>query len=485
VSALRRVPAAAWACAAVALANGLVWSLIVPPFEVPDENAHYAYVQQLVERGALPHTIAHEGSLSPAEDGILAAIGFYVMVGERANPAPFTQPQQQAIEAVTDAHLSAVDTGSALSATANPPLYYLLQAVPFALAPGGVLDRLAAMRALSAVLGAVTVLLIFLFLRELLPRRPLAWTAGALVAALQPLFGFMSGGVNNDDLVYLLAAGMLWGLARAFRRGLTPATGALLGGFLGAALVTKFTLLSFIPAVAVALVLLLRRAWAGGDRAAAARGAGVAAGLAAAPLLAYAALCHLVWHRPVIPGGVGGVPTSGGRAFDFRQELSHVWQLFLPHLWMHPQFSYFPLWKTWFKGLVGRFGWLDYTFPQWVYVVALVLALVLLALAAGELVRRRRTVWRRLDELVVYALVAVGLCAEIGAQSYRYLIATGGQFEQARYLLPLLGLYAALVALAVRCGGRRYGPALAAAALVLAVGHDVFAQMLTISRYYS
>ena len=39
-AAARRVPAAAWACALIALANGLAWSLIVPPFQVPDENAH-------------------------------------------------------------------------------------------------------------------------------------------------------------------------------------------------------------------------------------------------------------------------------------------------------------------------------------------------------------------------------------------------------------------------------------------------------------
>jgi hypothetical protein len=74
---------------------------------------------------------------------------------------------------------------------------------------------------------------------------------------------------------------------------------------------------------------------------------------------------------------------------------------------------------------------------------------------------------------------------EIGVQSYRYLIANGGVFEQARYLLPLLALYAAIVALAVRAGGRRFGPALAAALVVLAIGHDLFAQAITISRYYA
>jgi hypothetical protein len=482
---LGRVPTAAWVCALAALANGLAWSLIVPPFEVPDENAHYAYVQQIAERGTLPHLIAHEGRLSPAEDAALSTIGFFWMVGERNNPAPFTQPQQRAIETVANADLSARGTGSALSATANPPLYYLLQAIPFKLAPTGtVLDRLAVMRAVSALMGGVTVLLIFMFLRELLPGCRLAWITGALLAAFQPLFGFMSGGVNNDDLLYLAAAGVLWGLARAFRRGLTPATGALIGAFVGLGLVTKLTLLGFVPAVALALVFLIRRAWSV-DRPGAWRGATLAVGLSAAPVVVYVLLCHLVWHRSLIPGGVGGVPTSAGRVFDFREELSHVWQLFLPPLWMRHQFGYYPLWDTWFKGLVGRFGWLDYGFPSWVYGVALGCTGVVVALAVGGLVGRRRALLARLDELAVYALVAVGLCGEIGVQSYRYLIANGGQFEQARYLLPLLGLYAAVVALAVRRGGRRFGPVLAAGLLVLAIGHDVYAQMLTISRYYT
>ncbi|MFI5010386.1 MAG: DUF2142 domain-containing protein [Solirubrobacterales bacterium] len=483
---LGRVPAAAWACALAALANGLVWSLIVPPFNVPDENAHYAYVQQIAERGSLPHPIAIEGRLSPREDAMESATGFFRIVGEPNNPAPFTQPQQQGIEAIAGQGLSARGTGSALSATANPPLYYLLELIPYKLASSGkVLDRLAAMRVLSALMGGVTVLLVFLFLRELLPRRSFVWSAGALMVAFQPLFGFMSGGVNNDNLLYLCAAGVLWGVARAFRRGLTPSTGIPIGAFLGVGLVAKLTLLGFIPAVALALVFLLRRAWSG-ERGQALRGAALTTGLAGAPVLVYVLLNRLVWHRSAIPGGVGGVAATAGRQFHFREELSHVWQLFLPPLWMHPQFPPLPVWDTWwFKGFFGTFGWLDYTFTWWVYRVALCLVLVVGALAVGELIRRRRPLVGRLDELSVYALMVVGLWMEIGVESYRFLIVNGGRFEQARYLLPLLGLYAAVMALAMRFGGRRYGPLLAAALVVVAIGHDLFAQVFTIARYYT
>jgi 4-amino-4-deoxy-L-arabinose transferase-like glycosyltransferase len=485
--ALRSVPRAAWACALVALANGLAWSLIVPPFEVPDENAHYAYVAQVAERGTLPHHVYPEGHLSPAEDETLAATGFYEIVGENHNPAPFSQLQQRRIEAA--GRLPTRPSGDALSATNNPPLYYALETVPYKLAGGGaVLDRLAVMRVLSALMGAATVLLVYLFLSELLPAHRWAWSAGALVAALQPLFGFMSGGVNNDNLLYPMAAGVLWALARVFRHGLDRNNGILLGAFLGLGLVTKFTMLGFLPAVALALALGLRRAWPA-RRAPALRGAAWAVGLAAAPALLYLALDRLVWRHGLIPTSTGSVPAGPGAPakFNLREELAHIWQLFLPHLWMRPQFTYLPLWQTWFKGFTGRFGWLDYVFPWWFYRIALAVCLLAGLLAAGELVRRRSALRRRLGELSVYALALLGLCVEVGVQSYREWVQSGGfgHFEQARYLLPLLCLYAAIAALAVRFGGRRWGPVLGVALVTLALAHDLFAQAITISRYYA
>ena len=487
--ALATVPRAAWMCALVMLANGLAWSLIVPPFQVPDENAHYAYVQQIAERGTVPRPAQPEGMLSPAEDQMLGAVLFYQTVGESQNPAPMSELQQRAVEKVEHERLTSRGSGDALSATNNPPLYYVLEAIPYKLAASGsVLDRLAAMRVLSALMGAGTVLLVYMFLMELLPARRWAWTAGALVAAFQPLFGFISGGVNSDNLLYLTSAGVLWALARTFRHGLTSANGVLLGGFLGAGLVTKFTMLGFIPAVALALLLALRRAWST-DRRRALRGAAWAVGLVAAPVLLYLALNHLVWNRGAIPGGVGSVSAAPGAAmtFNFREELSHIWQLFLPPVGMRHQFGYLPLWKTWFKGFFGRFGWLDYKFPYRFYLVALVVSIAVVLAAAAEIVRCRRTFSRRLAEFAIYALLLVGLAVEIGVQSYREMIQTAGigQFEQARYLLPLIGLYAAIAALAVRFGGRRWGPALGALLVVLAIGHDLYAQLITISRFYT
>ena len=51
---LGRVPRAGWLCAAVAIANALVWAVITPAFWVPDEVASTGYVQEIGETGRLP-----------------------------------------------------------------------------------------------------------------------------------------------------------------------------------------------------------------------------------------------------------------------------------------------------------------------------------------------------------------------------------------------------------------------------------------------
>ncbi len=258
-----------------------------------------------------------------------------------------------------------------------------------------------------------------------------------------------------------------------------------MGGFLGLGLLSKLTMLSFVPAACLALLLLVWQAKS--PRARALRGAGVAILMAAAPFAIYALLDRYVWGRGFFPGGIGTTTASPyvGQKFSTAEELSHAWQLFLPRLWMHPQFSTYPFWPVWFVGFFGRFGWQDYIFPYWLYQVARVVVIVVLVLAAFECWRRRSSLRRRWGELAVYAGAVAGLCAVIGIEAYRHYLSSGLEFAQARYLLPLLGLYGAIGALAVRAGGRRWGPALGAALVILALGHDLYGQAITIARYYS
>ncbi len=400
-------------------------------------------------------------------------------------PSCSPRPSRKSVEATASRPLSGRGSGDALTATNNPPLYYAVEAVPYKLAGASLLSKLSAMRLVSALMGAVTVMLVYLFLTELLPGRPWAWTSGALLVAFQPLFGFMSGGVNNDDLLYLASAGVLWAIARAFRRGLSPGSGALMGAFLAVGLLAKLTMLAFVPAVALALVLLTASAWEG-DRARALRGAAWAVAAVAVPVVVFIALDRLVWHRASLPPAVSSVQGTAGRAFSRREELSHIWQLFLPPLWMQHQFGYSPLWETWFKGFFGTFGWLDFTFPEWVFDFARIVAAAVCVLAIAELVRGRRALRRRLGELAVYATVVGRADAWRSASSPTVnWSSAAGDLSRRAICCRCWGCMRRSPRWRFASGGRRWGPAIGAALVVLAFGHEVFAQGLAIARYYT
>jgi 4-amino-4-deoxy-L-arabinose transferase-like glycosyltransferase len=487
-SLLGRVPSAGRWCFVVAFLNVLIWTFVIPPFQVPDEISHFGYVQYLAEVGR-PPSQGPIGQYSPQEQDTLDALSFAVVAGHGAQRGIMDSVEEQGLREELAATASPVGEGGSSSATDQPPLYYALESIPYLLSPSReILARLELMRVLSALMAALTVLCIYMFLRELLPGSPWTWTVGALVVAFQPMFCFIGAGVQGDNLLFLASAATFLGLARAFRRGLSTKRAALIGLVTVAGLLAKLTFIALLPGIALALALLAWRAWPSG-KGRALRAVGVAAAIVVIPVLAYAILNTSVWHRGgVTAGGVSGATTSvsaGGRVINFRETLDYIWQLYLPRLpFMYREFSYYPLITTWLDGTVGQFGWLDYSFPQWVYTVAHWLFAGLGVLALVEIVRMRRAIGPWLGMFVCFAVMAAGLLGAIGDAGIHYRASTGDVFEQARYLFPLLAFYGLFMVVAARGVGRRWAPVLGGALVVLAMAHGLFAETLTISRYY-
>jgi hypothetical protein len=287
--------------------------------------------------------------------------------------------------------------------------------------------------------------------------------------------------VNNDGGLFLASAALLWMLARVLRRGLTPRRAVAVGLLLTAGALVKTQMLAFAPAAALALLIAARRARAA--RAAGGAGSALLAAVAAGavPLLVYGLLGATAWQRPLIDrvsAATTAIPPGSRFSGGAWEELSYVWEEFLPRLPGMPDLL--PAtrpWRLWFKGLVGNFGWLDYGFPAWAYFLALAIVVAVVVTAAAGLWRARGAL--PAVELLVYALAALGLVVAVGVVSYRAVASSGQPFEQARYLLPLLPLFALVPAFAAR---RR--PGLATALVIAAAGFSVFAQLLTLARYY-
>lgn len=484
-AALRRVPRAAWICALVALLNATVWSIITPPFQGKDEIDNYSYVEYIAATGKLPEKahLSGEEPYSKKLTPVLEGLHYFQVRFTPFEHSLTTNAEQRTLTEGVDRAPSLEGNGEAGRVTSEPPGYYALETIPYALGGGNILVKMQLMRLLSALLAAFTALLMFYFLREILPGSPWAATVGALCVALQPLFVSTSAIVSPDAMLITASVAVFLCFALAFRRGFDTRLAIALGLAIAAGFTSKVNFVGVALGVFAGLAVLAVRGFRS-DRWAGLRSPAIAGAIGIAPVALFLLRNALTSN----PATNGAVKTSGQLGLaTLLKELSYTWQLFLPRLpGMTPYFKgVLPIREIWFDRSVGFYGWMDTTFPTWVDNVALVLAVGVAALGGRELFVRRAALRARLPELAVYGAIVLGVMWMLGFSSYSCdLIEHECSLGEPRYLLPLLPLFGAAIVLAIRGAGRRWAPAVGIAMVVLFLGHDLLSQLQTIARYY-
>lgn len=210
--------------AGMVLAAG--YALGVPPWNAPDEPAHYNYVRHLATTGQLPE-------LKPGD--------WNAELLERLKSARF--PKGQSVDSIAyESH--------------QPPAFYLL-ASPLhkATARLPLEEQVAALRLLSVALSGATVVLAFLVVRAIFPQELSLQLAVAGFVAFLPMRSAIAGSVSNDALAELVATLLLLTMVQILRTGFRKGQALLLGFLLGLALLTKMTLYGYLPlALLVALL---------------------------------------------------------------------------------------------------------------------------------------------------------------------------------------------------------------------------------------
>ena len=482
----------------VAAVNACCWALITPVFQSPDEIDHFAYVQSLVERGEGP---SHDPSSplprwSSAENQALVGIDFLTdhQIGDTRVPWLSSEQRRHFAQVAAD-HPRRDDGGGYTTSAAHGPLYYLALAPAYLATRGGsIFSQLTLMRMTSGLIGALVVVFTFLLVRELAPRRPWLAVLAALLVAYQPMYGFISGAVNNDVGVNAFAAALELLLIRLLRRGITIPTGALTGTVLIAMPIAKGTGLSLYP---VAALVLLGVLWRHRDRAQA-RGwiALVLAALIVGELSAHglSALqpAASATGSAVISSNAGAVTDAFHHIPEF---MSYLWQALLPKLpfmtrhfpppthaglliFADPGFVIF-VERGW-----GAFGWYDVFFKHWVY-IAIFLAMVLTVPLAVWAARREWSWvhhhWLELGALILMPVaVTVGFEAAYYQAEPRVVIAEFG-----RYTFPAIGPLAVLVVGALHAFGRRRMLTLGIGLLTAMIALSYASQLLTLTSFYA
>jgi hypothetical protein len=432
----RRVPRALLVLVAVALVEGLTWICLLPPMQGPDETGHVSYTQKIVEARSIPWRAVGwapaEGTpaMSTEMEQAVYAAGIPPSWGQPAGQPAATAEDERRWEAL-DRALDQDDRadGGFTSSMANPPLYYLYQGVPYLVTyPASVFDRAFAMRLANLPLLVAVVVFTWLVAGELFRKRRWLQTLATAAVVVQPQLIHMTAVVSPDVALAAIWAAALYAMIRLVEQG--PSRGRL-GWVVALVLASCLTqprgLALVVPAL-LAVALSLR----GRQRRTALAVLGAAYVAGAVVLVDYA-----------VRGDLAG--------FRLRQLGSYLWQFYLPRLdFMTPSIG--PDWgvgDVFVDRFFGGFAQLEVELPEALLSAIAIGALVVAALAVVGLVAHRRALSRRRDLVVVCGLAAVAYLLLIHAVAFRGLLVGPDPAITGRYLLPLIPLYGAGMALAV------------------------------------
>lgn len=459
------------------LALGVVWSLVTPPWQAPDENSHFGYVQHLAETGALPGRDA--APLFSTEQRAAA---------EASNSDLAAAQSSVKMEWSSDAFrrwlarppLDRADGGGPNPAANNPPLYYLAEAPAYlATSDSDVFTRLQALRIMSLLWLLVAVAATWLLAGEIFGPVRAAQVVAAGVVGLAPMILFISASVSPDSMLFASWSVVFWLGARMLRR---PASPGRVGAFtfaVGAACVVKATSYALLPGALLAIVLLVRRS--GGKRRLPAVLSAAAAGMATTLGL------WLLVARAIDQSTSSQVSTvTGGGVISPREFVSYLWQFYLPRAPFQTDFASLaptlPAWDFLVKGSIASFGWTEVQFDAWLYWLVLAAATVAAITVARSLwIDRREIDWH---VLAFFACISASLLIGLHISEYRQIKAGALNFYQGRYVLPLAPLAGLAAGRLLTRVPRAWQAAAAGGVLSLLVVLNLFSLALTLGRFY-
>jgi hypothetical protein len=437
-----------WLLAAV-LVKGLIWILLTPIFQVPDEPSHFALVQFLAEQGRRPHP-RREVVTSEAVLRLAEAVNFDWRV---IHPVwrGYDRDWRQQAAAITPAQQQTWIKNDYQQSLKRPALYYWLAAPVYRLAGQSFLAAFLATRLVNLVLELIVVWLVFLTAKTVFKSVELGLAAAALVG-FQPMLSFVAAGIHYDVLAVLVVT--LFGYWLAVKKRLLALAAALIG------LLVKPDLI-FLP-----LVWLKRGFWLG---------LGLAFGL-------------LVWLAGPLAGWAGGwTDRYDWLIYQFNlNELTGAaawfWSRFIQGKIFTDAAAY--LTAAWpahsaqiFPWYWGTFGWLEAPLPGWVFAG---IKLAVLASLFGWLKFIHQHGFPR--KMLFWLGLVVVQAAVVMANDFQFFAARGEVYGiQGRYFFPAICAQMMLLLFGWRqwLSARR----LLAAALIFAVGLNL-AGLVTVYRYF-
>jgi len=401
----------------------VLWAVVIPAFQMPDEPQHIAYVQSLGEKWRFTPSDRVSLEVGTVEHMTgLAWVPFRPTETQTFAADTLKGPREDELGKLPASLRDADDPARPNQIAQYPPTYYFLASLVYrVLRDTDLVVIVFGLRALSAVLSTGTMLFNYLTLRRYFQDDRLT-KASALIVAISPMYAYMGAAVNVDVLVWLIFSVFLYLSTRAFDEGLSPVMNVAIGATIVAGALVKQTFLIAVPMYAV----LLTFQWYG--KRLSLRQAAYNFGIVLAMLAVFAGWLYVSGIIRTSPSYAGGHGEEARTIGGFVRHLADRWTDY----------------ANTFNTAWGNFGWLDTPLSPRIFGLirtGAAIATVGLAFHLAHSVANRRP-----DVKTAY-LVLISVIYVSGWVVLSYLRLTSGEpwLLQGRYFFPILPLVIALL----------------------------------------
>lgn len=242
----------------------LGWSFVIHPFEVPDEQSHYATTHFLVDQGRIPSYLDTK-NLSLEEQEVQYIFGIMTDGTNKYSYHPeYRMEPVSGLVGKYEAEIQSLNTPENRStytihqAAIYPPLYYWITSGFYRTVSGGdIILRLFVSRLASVLMTSAMIVVAYQIGQEIFRKKTYAASL-ATMTLFFPMTTFIGAGVNSDNLHNLLFAGFIYLCLRYLRSGWDGRRSLLLGLVIGLDLITKPQAYIMLPIFALAFLLRFR-----------------------------------------------------------------------------------------------------------------------------------------------------------------------------------------------------------------------------------
>lgn len=241
--------------------NALSWIVLIPVWQYPDEQAHFAQVQNTAESGQNPNVGFDTSFEVSYSEKILRTerdeFGNNSFTYHPEYKIPYTKGavSQEEVSIKTLPKSSRAELVKR-EVTMNPPLYYFLAAFLYKVAyKSDLFTRVYAVRLLSTSFFILLILVTYQIAKELFGKNGILVTALTSLVAFKPMLVFSSTGVLPDSAVNLLFTTVLLVCLRIIKKGISSPTVLFLGLLIITGVLTRQHFLVVIPIISLAIFI--------------------------------------------------------------------------------------------------------------------------------------------------------------------------------------------------------------------------------------